>query len=394
MNQYVRILLLFIAGALSLHTLQAQSAKKLHFDAILVDTHNDVLHATNNALNMEDDLRGKTHSDLDRFSKGGVDVQFFSVWCGEDFGQGTAFRFANSQIDSLEAVVRQNPDKVALVTDLSGMKEALEANKLAAFIGVEGGHMIEDKLEYLDSLYARGTRYLSLTWNNSTSWASSAMDETENPEALQHKGLNELGKDIVKRMNALGMMVDVSHSGEQTFWDVIETSRKPVIASHSSVYAICPHFRNLKDEQIKAMAENGGVIQLNFFSGFLDPLFDRKQRAFNEQFGTQIDSLRARGMNRFEAKNTIFEQHPEAAEALRPPLSLLLDHLDHIVDLVGVDYVGFGSDFDGITSSPQQLDGVEDYPVITEALLERGYDEEAIRKMLGGNMLRVLAAQE
>jgi membrane dipeptidase len=237
-------------------------------------------------------------------------------------------------------------------------------------------------------------RYMTLTWNNSTSWATSAMDESTKKDSLAatHKGLTDFGKEVVRKMNELGVIVDVSHVGEQTFWDVIATSTKPVIASHSNVYPLCPVFRNLKDDQIRAIAKNGGVIQLNFFSGFVDSNFQQKEKAFMARHKTEIDSLKCSGMQYEYAVTTIMNQYPAEATAARSTLDMLLQHLDYIVHQAGVDHVGLGSDFDGISSSPQQLDDVTSYPVITQALLKRGYSKRDVKKILGGNFLRVLKA--
>jgi len=215
--------------------------------------------------------------------------------------------------------------------------------------------MIEDRLDYVDNLAKRGMCYLTLTWNNSTSWSTSAYDETFKRDSLTHLGLNSLGKEIVQRLNQLGVMVDVSHVGEKTFYDVLAITKKPVIASHSSAYALAPHQRNLKDEQLKAIAKNDGVVFVNFYSGFLDPTYK------------------------------------EAAQ-IRPPLSLLIKHIDYMVKLIGADHVGLGADFEGAESYPLEMDGVEDYPKITAALLKLNYSEKDITKILGGNLLRVLKA--
>ena len=261
-------------------------------------------------------------------------------------------------------------------------------------LGVEGGHMIEDKLANLDNLYARGVRYLTLTWNNSTSWATSAADETTKDDSLPHKGLTDLGKQVVQRMNDLGMLIDISHNGEQTFWDVIKHTKKPVIASHSSVWTICQHRRNLKDDQIKAIAENGGVIHLNFYAGFLDSTYERKAIAFTARHKHEVDSLLSKGTQPNYAEMIIMEKYQEEVNSFRPPLSLLIDHIDYIVKLVGVDHVGLGSDFDGIEAGPKELNGVQDFPLITKALVERGYNKKDIRKILGGNFLRVFRANQ
>jgi membrane dipeptidase len=281
---------------------------------------------------------------------------------------------------------------MVLVKTPAELNRAVKENKLAAMIGVEGGHMIEDKIENLDALFVRGARYMTLTWNNSTNWTTSAADETSKEDSLPHKGLTDFGIQVVKRMNELGMIIDISHVGEQTFTDALKITTKPVIASHSCVWNLCPHRRNLKDYQIKAIAKNGGVIHLNFYAGFIDSTYEKKGAAFNERHKTEIDSLINAGVQPNYAGFIISEKYQDEVNAVRPPLSLLLDHLDYIVKLVGVDYVGLGSDFDGISAPPRELNGVEDFPLITKALLERGYSKKDIKKILGENFLRVFKA--
>lgn len=385
------LLLVFIAFITSC----TPSFRTLHRQSIVVDTHNDVLsQVTLRGLNMQEDLTGRAHSDLARFQKGGLDIQVFSVFCDERFGKDTAFDQANIQIDSLMQIINRNPARMMLVTDAASLQQAVAQQKLGCMIGVEGGHMIEDNLSYLDSLFRRGTRYLTLTWNNSTSWASSAKDETAGTVPNAAPGLNELGKSIVRRMNELGMLVDVSHVGEKTFYDVLQATSKPVIASHSCTFTLCPHPRNLKDEQIKALAVNGGVIHLNFYSGFVDSSYMRRKMEFLARHAAQSDSLKALGLPTYEVDDRISKMFPAEADALRPELSLLMDHLDHIVKLVGVDHVGLGSDFDGIESAPKGLDDVASFPLFTKALRERGYRKNDIKKILGGNFIRVLRENE
>ncbi len=370
----------------------AQSYQKIHAKAIVVDTHNDILmKATDDGYVFDTDLRGKTQSDLSRWKQGGLDVQLFSVFC--DGNKKNPYAYANRQMDTLDAVVARNPDKIVKVANTKELYKAVKQHKIAAMFGVEGGHMIEDDLSKLDTLYKRGARYMTLTWNNSTTWASSAFEERFKKD-LDHKGLTDFGKQVVKRMNELGMIVDISHVGETTFWDVIKTSTKPVIASHSSVYHFSPHQRNLKDEQIKAIAKNGGVIQVNFFSGFLDSTFEKRTAIFEAAHQAEKDSLMKINPESYFFQQYLFKKYPDEVKGLRPPLSLLIDHIEYIIKLVGIDYVGLGSDFDGITSSPQQLDDVTTYPLITKALLERGYSKKEVTKILGGNFLRVLKANE
>ena len=368
----------------------AQSYQEIHNDAIVVDTHNDIITTMLfRGISIEQDLKGITHSDLARWKQGGLDVQMFSVWCyGE---QKDPFLFALREMDTLDAIVKRNPDKITEVGNSKELFAAVKQHKIAAMFGVEGGHMIEDDLAKLDSLYARGARYMTLTWNNSTPWATSAYDETFTKD-LPHKGLTGFGKQVVKRMNQLGMMVDVSHVGEQTFWDVIGTTTKPIIASHSSVYNICPHQRNLKDDQIKAIAKTGGVIQVNFYSGYIDSTYSRKETAFLQKHKAENDSLTATGLEDWDVRVHLFRKYPAEEYEIRPPFSMLIDHIEYIIKLVGVDYVGLGSDFDGVESLPQQINDVTAYPLITKALVERGYGKKDIEKILGGNFLRVFAA--
>ena len=375
---------------------ELKSFEDIHSQAIFVDTHNDILlHTMEKGFIIDDNLKGKTHSDLNRMKQGGLDVQFFSVW--SDGNQIDPFEFANLQIDSLDAVINRNPDAIGKVFNTKELLSVVNQDKIAALIGIEGGHHIEDDLNKLEALYNRGVRYMTLTWNNSTSWATSASDETKkdgtrNSEA--QKGLTKFGKQIINKMNELGMIIDISHVGDQTFWDVIENSTKPVMASHSSVYNLCPHPRNLKDDQIKAIAKNGGVVQINFNSGFLDPTVKAKEDAFLEKHKEEIETLEQSGVNSYVAEETMYSRYKQESEAIKAPFHLVIDHIDYIIKLVGIDYVGIGSDFDGIVLPPKQLDDVTAYPLITKALLEKGYTEQEIHKVLGRNILRVLNANE
>ncbi len=372
-----------------------QSYEKIHFNSILVDTHNDFLSkAVESQVVFDTDLKGITHSDLKRMRDGGIKVQVFSIFCDDHYGRGSAFRLANQELDSLFAIAARNPRTMQIVFSYKELMQAVKKNKLACLSGVEGGHMIEDNLDYLDSFYRRGVRYMTLSWNNSTSWSTSAMDESRQSFKVTSYGLNDFGKQVVRKMNRLGMMVDVSHIGEKTFSDLMSTTTKPVIASHSSVYALCPVFRNLKDDQIRAIAKNGGVIQVNFYSGFLDSTFSKKMDRFIELHQSEHDSLAALKKPEYWIALYFSKKYKNEFENMRAPFSLLFDHIDYIVKLVGVDYVGLGSDFDGIDSAPAGLNGVEDYPKITEELLKRGYSKKDIEKILGGNFLRVFKANE
>lgn len=385
---------LFFAFVCCCNFAHAQSYKKVHRKAIMADSHNDLLTASieKNVL-IDQDLKGKTHSDLNRFKEAGVDVQLFSVWC--DGNKIQPYAWANREIDTLYAVAKRNPQKIEIVPSYDALKRAVRKNKLAAMFGVEGGHMIEDDINKIDSLYNRGVRYMTLTWNNSTSWASSAMDESKLKNDPSAKlGLNDFGKQVVNRMNQLGMMVDLSHVGEKTFWDAIQTTTKPVLVSHSNAYTLCPVFRNLKDDQIDAVGKNGGVIQLNFYSAFIDSSFKNREKVFLENKQPEIKQLVANGMQKEYAQAMVVEKYKEESLAIQPPMSMLLNHLDYIVKRIGVDHVGMGSDFDGISASPRELTDVTTYPLITKALLEKGYSKKDVTKIMGGNLLRVMKAQQ
>ncbi len=423
-------LILFSSLLICFHA-YAQDYKKLHFKSILIDTHNDIpSKAIEKGYCFDQDLAGKTHSDLQRMKQGGVDAQFFSIWC--DGNQQNPYAWANREIDSVLAWTKRNPSSMMQAFSAKDIVTASKQKKLAVLLGVEGGHMIENDLSKLDAFYNRGVRYMTLTWNNSTDWATSAAFEASPPAPLhgvergvtsppaplhgvergvtsppapspqggeggnatpaeRKMGLTDFGKQVVKRMNELGMIVDISHVGEKTFWDVISTTTKPVIASHSCAYSLCAHSRNLKDDQIKAIGKNGGVIHLNFYSGFVDPEYDNRNKAFLEKHTYEADSLLKLNPEPYFMQVYLYEKYPQEVKAMRPALSLLIDHLDYIVRLIGVDHVGIGSDFDGVNSLPQQLDDVTTYPLITKALLERGYARKDIKKILGGNFLRVFS---
>jgi membrane dipeptidase len=389
---YSLLFLGFLTGNIYLH---AQEYKSLHKKAIVVDTHNDFISTgIEKKVSFDQDLKGITHSDLKRMKEGGIDVQIFSIFCDENYGNGTAYAFANREIDSLYAYVARNPSKMMIVKTPADLDLAVKEKKLGSMMGVEGGHMIEDRIDYLEALYKRGARYMTLTWNNSTSWASSAADERAKNDLGHPYGLNSFGEQIVRKMNELGMIVDISHVGEKTFYDAIRVTTKPVIASHSCAYALCPVPRNMTDDQIRALGKNNGVIQLNFYSGFVDSTFSAKNNAFIKKHQAEKDSMLKTNPSDFYANLFIHEKYKEEIDNTRPSLSLLIDHLDHIVKLIGVDHVGLGSDFDGINSAPRELNDVTNMPLITEELMKRGYSKTDIFKILGGNFIRVFQANQ
>ena len=334
---------IFVLFCLLSITSQSQSTKKFHYKAILADTHNDVL--SSSVLEGKDISHrlSSGHSDLDRWKEGGVDVQFFSVWTDKTSRNKEGFfKDANQEIDSLEVLVLKNYQRMTLATTYSEVKKSIRQNKFTALIGVEGGHMIEDDLNKLEELYHRGMRYMTLTWNNSTLWATSAMDETSastspppvggetSGDSSRHKGLNEFGKQVVRKMNKLGVIVDLSHTGEQTFYDAIATTTKPVLLSHSSVWNICPVFRNVKDEQIKAVAQNGGVICINFYSGFISKEYDQRSSFLNGPGKKVIqDSLLSYWHDSAVMKTQWQKYYDTEMNKVRPTLSQLVDNRLH-----------------------------------------------------------------
>jgi membrane dipeptidase len=377
--KYLASLLLLIATNIG--------AQAIHFKSVLVDTHNDALTACiEKKVSLDQDLTGINHSDLKRFKEGGLDYQLFSVWC--DGNKANPYAWAMREMDTLYAVAARNPDKIVVAKTWKDIQKTLKENKIVAQFGVEGGHMIEDHIDRLDTFYKRGVRYMTLTWNNSPSWASSHADEKD-PTYTGPKGLTSFGKEIIARMNKLGIIVDISHVGEATFWDAIKTTTKPVIASHSNAYSICPVTRNLKDDQILAVGKNGGVIHLNFYSAFVDSNYNKKDAQFRIKHKTEMDSLLKTGIQKEYAQSMLAEKYAAESEANKPDIEMLMKHFDHIVKLIGVDHVGIGSDFDGIESAPKQLRTVLDYPKFTQALIARGYNNKDIEKVLGGNFLRV-----
>lgn len=361
----------------------------MHFNSMVVDMHTDVLLQVLRGADISKKL-DYGHVDLVRLKEGGVDVQFFAIWPNpEKYGQGGMYNQSIRMFNALEKIIERNPDKIVLTKSPEEIEKAVKEDKIAACIGVEGGTAIENDLDKLQEFYNRGTRYLSLTWNDSPDWASSAADEVY-ANFKGKKGLTSFGKEVIKKMNELGMIVDVSHSGETTFYDVLEVTQKPIIASHSCVYSLAKHYRNLKDEQIKALSKNGGVIFLNFYPGYLDKNFDDEYKVFRKNNQGYIDSLKAKYSNNY----LMFRKHrseyfSKQTADFRPSISKLVDHMDYIIELVGDDYVGLGSDFDGISVTPVGIKDVSSMPQITKEMMKRGYSEQRIKKILGGNFMRV-----
>lgn len=325
---------------------------------IIVDGHIDT---TQRMLDDDVDISARLpdgHVDVPRLKEGGVTAAFFSIWVDDTYGPGTAYQRALALIDAVRRLAGRAPD-VELATTAADIRAAASRGHVAALMGVEGGHAIENSLENLDALYARGARYMTLTWNNGNDWAGSSMD----PQ--RPGGLTEFGRRVIQRMNGLDMLVDVSHVSDATFWDVLAVTTRPVIASHSSCRAVASHPRNLTDAQLEAIAENDGVVGINFFPVFLD------------------DHFRALYAN---ARGKIFERVDI------PSVDRLFDHVDHAVQVMGADHVGLGSDFDGISVLPQPMKDATSLPLIVAGLGSRGYSDSDVRKILGENFLRLLSA--
>jgi len=364
-----------------------KDAFKLHYDAIVIDSHNDILmpiKLQNADITLDNP---HTQSDFVKWKKGGLDVQVFSIYVPERY-RSYHFRYAMKLIDELEGLEQNYPDNFELALSYEELLKGLEGGKFCGLMGGEGGNMIEGSIDKLETLYNRGVRYLGLTWNTSNAIAVSARDESDRG---RQGGLTEFGKKVVEKMDELGMMIDVSHLGETAFNDVINLSKNPIIASHSCVYSLCPHYRNLKDEQIKAIAKSGGVICINFFCKFLDPAANiNTVQALHNKYKSGIKPLEDQYANDPVGFNEArYNYMKENFTDNGTPVDILIDHIDYIVKLVGVDYVGLGSDFDGGVYTPNEIYDATCYPIITKKLVERGYKEEDIRKILGLNFLRV-----
>jgi len=328
-----------------------------------------------------------TQSDFVKWKKGGLDVQVFSIYVPERY-KSNHFRYVMKLIDRMEEYSAEYPNTFYLAKHYDELKKALDDGKFCGLMGAEGGQMIEGSMENLETLYSRGVRYLGLTWNTSNEIGVSARDETERGKK---GGLTEFGKQVVTRMNELGIMVDVSHLGETSFWDVVETTKDPIIASHSCVYSLSPHYRNLTDDQIKAIAKSGGYIGVNFFCKFLDPSASTNQvTSIHSKYKNAIKSIENEaGDDLIEFNKKRYDYLTENRSDGGTPIDVLIEHIDYIVKLVGIDYVGLGSDFDGGIYTPNELYDATCYPIITKKLVEKGYTEEDIRKILGLNFLRV-----
>ena len=365
-------------------------AQELHRKSIVVDGHNDV---TSYMVDEDYDLgtpsAGKYHTDLARMKQGGVTGQFFSVYVDRKYArEGGSARRALDMIDHVYRAAERHPGEILFGTSVADIRRAEREGKVAALMGIEGGHAIENSLMALRDFYRLGVRYMTLTHNNTNDWADACCDEA------RHGGLSDFGREVVREMNRVGMFVDISHVSDETMADVLDTTRAPVIASHSSARALSNHKRNVPDELLRRIAKNGGVVMINFFPVFLDERARVRSAERSEKLKPQLDALDAQFKDDpkrlEEERNKVYATMP-----LEPtPLSVLIDHIDHIAKVAGVDHVGLGSDFDGVSSLPVGMEDVAQLPKITYELLRRGYSERDVRKILGENLLRAFAEVE
>lgn len=366
-------------------------ALQIHRKAIVIDSHNDI---TTPMTNDDYDLGGPPptpyRTSIDRMKEGGLTAEFFSVYIKPHYAtQGGAARRTLDMIDSVYRAVERNPNDLMFATSVADIRRAKKQGKIAALMGIEGGHAIEDSLPTLREFYRLGIRYMTLTWNNTNNWADAGRGEKK------HNGLNEFGREVVREMNRLGMMVDVSHVSDKTMSDALDVSEAPIIASHSSARALSNVSRNIPDDLLKKIAAKGGVIMVNFYSVFVDTATVSPQsQARDARLKEQQDAINERYKDDPERRAEESDKL-EAANPLPPlPISKLIDHFDYIVKVAGIDHVGIGADFDGANDLPEGARDVSMLPNITYELLKRGYSEKDIRKILGENLLRVFAEVE
>ena len=367
-------------------------AEALHRAAIVVDGHSDTTPWLQDPDWSFAERHDEGHQDLPRMREGGLDAQFFSIYLGRKEGRGEAVREALERIDAVHELVRRHPDDLGLATTAADVRRLAAEGRIACLMGIEGGHIIEDSLAVLRGFQRLGARYLTLTHSFHTGWAdSSGTNETPEPH---HGGLTGFGEEVVRELNRLGMLVDVSHVSDDTFRDVLRVTRAPVIASHSSVRAVADHPRNVDDAMLRALAGNGGVLMINFYSGYVDAELVAPLRALFGELRPQIDALRARAGEDGVRLRRGYRKLLRGVEVPRTSLSVVLDHFDHALRVAGPDHVGIGADWDGVVSMPRGLGDVSRLPALTRGLLERGHAPEVVEKVLGENVLRVMQAVE
>jgi membrane dipeptidase len=374
----------------------AQNWQAIHNSAIIIDTHADTPgRFVDENFDLAQDA-GSGYLDFNKIKAGNLGAEFFSIWVEPKGNKGHEAKRALDMIDSVHEQARRHPDKMMMAYSTHDIVVAHREHKLAALLGVEGGHAIEGDIRILRDYYRLGVRYMTLTWSNTNDIGDSSGDI--NDKGVEHHGgLAPFGREVVSEMNRMGMMVDISHVADSTFYQALELSKAPVIASHSSSRALTSAARNMTDEMLRALAAKNGVAQVNYYCAFVSQKYLDTAKQLAAQHDPDYETVQAL---------FIKPQTPEVVKELaaakarlapklpRPPLSDLIDHIDHMVKVAGVDHVGLGSDFDGIDCSPQGLDSAADLPKITEALYQRGYKAEDLDKILGGNLLRVFGDVE
>jgi membrane dipeptidase len=389
------IFALLLLSAFSQAQTVSPQARAIHDSAIVVDTHADT---PQRFLDEGYDI-GSTnpndygHISLDKAKAGNLGAEFFSIWVDPATNMGHFARHTLDLIDSVYEQAARHPDRMMMAFSVADIERAHREHKLAALMGIEGGHSLENDIHLLRDYYRLGVRYMTLSWSNTNEFADSSGD-IDNSTVPHHNGLTEGGKQIVLEMNRLGMLVDISHVSDKTFWDAIAVTKSPVIASHSSARALTNHPRNMTDDMLRAVGQYGGVVMVNFYSSFLSNDYrlavKAQEPAVKQAIADAKAKLQAEGK---PIPNELAENIEKSytAKIPRPPLSVLIDHIDHVAKIAGIDHVGIGSDFDGIPSSPEGMDSAADLPKITQALMARGYSAEDMHKILGGNFLRVFA---
>lgn len=371
---------------------------EVHRSALVVDTHADTAQRFVDEGFDLSEARGVGDFDLESAREGNLGAEFFAIWAEPERYKGQYARRSLELIDAVRRQVVRHADRMVLATSVEEIEKARSEGKFAALMGIEGGHSIEDSLALLRVYFGLGARYMTLTWNNSNGWADSSGDLEDASVAHTAEGLSAFGVEVIREMNRLGMMVDVSHVADATFWRVLEVSKAPVIASHSCARALCDVGRNLTDEMLRAVAgsgpgSKGGVVQVNFYNGFLSQEYRDAQEALKPEAKERIEALKKMlaEEGREPTHGEIEAIHREMAKRIpRPLLSVLIDHIDHVAKVAGIDHVGIGSDFDGVGGQlPEGMDSPADLPKITAGLMERGYSAEDCRKVLGGNLMRV-----
>jgi len=374
-------------------------ARQIHESALIVDTHADTPQRflDENFDIGSTDPKDHGHISLEKAKGGNLGAEFFSIWVEPETNQGHFARHTLDLIDSVYEQAARHPDRMMMAFSTDDIERAHKQKKLAALMGIEGGHSIENDIHVLRDFYRLGVRYMTLSWSNTNEWADSSGD-INNPKIEHHNGLSDFGNQVVLEMNRLGMLVDISHGSDKTFYDTIAVTKAPVIASHSSARALSNHPRNMTDDMLRAVAKNGGVVQVNFYNAFLDEDYRKAAEAQAKDRDAAVkafnDEMKAAGKTVTYLDNDRIERE-WAAKIPRPPFKSLIDHIDHIAKVAGVDHVGLGSDFDGVSgATPQGIDSAADLPKITQALLDRGYGADNIRKILGGNLMRAFREAE